>query len=124
MALMYMPADGLFNPWKADAPLNGWFDLAVMFVLLPALLLVAAGSDTYGGRFAKLSAFFGELSFPVYRSHYMFMSAHRHFVKTCEGELPGWANGLVFAGEYLAILLVGCGVMLFWRRFARRPRPA
>ena len=124
VALMYMPADGIFNPWKADAPLNGWFELAVMFVLLPALLLVAAGSDTYGGRFAKVAAFFGELSFPVYMSHYMFMSAHRQFVKTYAGGLPDWANNLVFAGEYLAILLVGCGVMLFWRRFARRTRPA
>ena len=122
LTLLYMPADGIFNPWKTDTSLNGWFELAVMFVFLPALLLVAAGSDTYGGWFAKVAAFFGELSFPVYMSHYMFMSAHRHFVKTYAGTLSDGANNLVFAAEYLAILLVGCGVMMFWRWFERRVR--
>ena len=116
VALMYTPATGVFHPWKADAVLNGVFDLSVMFFFMPIMLLVAVGSESYGGRFAKVAAFFGRLSFPVYMSHYMFMSIHRHYVKTYSGNLPDWGNYLVFAGEYFAILLVGYCVMRFWEK--------
>ena len=114
VALLYVPANGAFHPWKAGAPLNGYFDLLAMFVILPVMLLVAVGSESYGGRFAKTAAFLGELSFPVYMSHYMFMPMHRHYVTTYAANLPDWINYFVFAGEYAALLLVGYGVMRFW----------
>ena len=114
VALMYVPANGAFNPWKGGSPLNGCFDLSVMFVFLPLMLLVAVGSESYGGRFAKWAAFFGELSFPVYMSHYMFMPMHRYYVTTYAAKVSDLGNYLVFAGEYLAILVVGYCVMRFW----------
>ena len=62
----------------------------------------------------------GELSFPVYMSHYMFMPMHQHYVKTYSGNLPDWGNYMVFACEYLVILLIGYGVMRFWASVLRR----
>ena len=44
----------------------------------------------------------------------MFMPIHRYYVKTYSANLPDWGNYLVFAGEYLVILLIGYGVMKFW----------
>jgi peptidoglycan/LPS O-acetylase OafA/YrhL len=114
VALMYLPGTGMFNPWKAEGVLNGYLDLSVMFFFMPLMLLIAVGSESYGGRFAKVARFFGELSFPVYMSHYMFMPMHRYYVKTYSANLPDWGNYLVFAGEYLVILLIGYGVMNFW----------
>ena len=116
VAFMYVPATGVFHPWKAEAVLNGFLDLSVMFVFIPFMRLVAVGSESYGGRFAEGAAFFGRLSFPAYMSHYMFMPIHRHYVTTYSGGVPDWGNYLVFAGEYLAILLVGYCVMRFWEK--------
>ena len=114
VTLMYIPGTGVFHPWKAEGVLNGYLDLATMFFFMPLMLLIAVGSESYGGRFAKIARFFGELSFPVYMSHYMFMPIHRHYVNTCSGNLPDWGNYLVFAGEYFVVLLIGYGVMKFW----------
>ena len=114
VALMYIPGTGMFHPWKAEGVLNGYLDLSTMFFFMPLMLLIAVGSESYGGRFAKTARFFGELSFPVYMSHYMFMPVHRYYVKTYSANLPDWGNYLVFAGEYLVILLIGYGVMKFW----------
>ena len=120
VALMYIPGTGMFNPWKAEGVLNGYLDLSVMFFFMPLMLLIAVGSESYGGRFAKAAKFFGELSFPVYMSHYMFMPMHQHYVKTYSGNLPDWGNYMVFACEYLVILLIGYGVMRFWASVLRR----
>ena len=119
VSLMYVPATGVFHPWKAEAVLNGFLDLSAMFVFIPFMLLVAVGSESYGGRFAEGAAFFGRLSFPVYMSHYMFMPIHRHYVTAYSGGVPDWGNYLVFAGEYLAILFVGYCVMKFWEKVLR-----
>ena len=39
--------------WKAEGVLNGYLDLSVMFFFMPLMLLIAVGSESYGGRFAK-----------------------------------------------------------------------
>ena len=72
------------------------------------------------GYWRPAAKFFGELSFPVYMSHYMFMPMHQHYVKTYSGNLPDWGNYMVFACEYLVILLIGYGVMRFWASVLRR----
>ena len=69
-----------------------------------------------GWRFAKVADFFGRLSFPVYMSHYMFLPIHRHYVAQHPAKMSMATNVAVFALSYLAILLIGCGVMKFWER--------
>jgi len=119
VALMYVPGVGGLHPWKKDAVMNGFLDLSVMFVFMPLMLLIAVGSESYGGRFAKVAGFFGRLSFPVYMSHYMFMSIHKHFAKTYAASLPDWGNYMIFAGEYFVLLLIGYGVMKFWEKVVK-----
>lgn len=118
VAVLYLPAGNvglsLRSVW------NGVYEMAVVLAILPLLLLVCAGSDSYGGRFAKVAALLGELSFPVYMSHFMFMPAHHFYVRSFSERLPFAGNCLVFAGEYLVILLAGFAVMKFWERVQKK----
>ena len=69
-----------------------------------------------GGRFARIADFFGRLSFPVYISHFMFLPIHRQYVAQHAAKVSLATNLAVFALSYLAILLIGYGVMKFWER--------
>ena len=118
LALLFVPysihlgaAGG--RPW-----INGVLDLATMGVFMPLLLLIGVGVDAepVEGRFARTVAFFAELSYPLYMSHYMFMSFHR-------GWLAGPARGLSDAAVvgvtvlyYFGFLLVAWAVISFWDR--------
>ena len=115
VALMYMPG-GKGDLFAMGSFWNGVLELATVFAFLPFLLLVGIGSDAPGGRFAKVADFFGRLSFPVYMSHFMFLSIHRHYVAQYSAKVSTATNVAVFALSYLAILLIGYGVMKFWER--------
>lgn len=113
VAFMFVPA-GRDSVFALSSVWNGVLELAFVFVCLPLLLLVGIGSEAPGGRFARIADFFGRLSFPVYMSHFMFLPIHRHYVVQYSAKVSFAANIGVFAGAYLAILLIGYCVMMFW----------
>ena len=115
VALMYVPG-GKGDLFAMGSFWNGVLELATVFAFLPFLLLVGIGSDAPGGLFAQVADFFGRLSFPVYMSHFMFLPIHRHYVVQYSAKVSFAANVGVFAGAYLAILLIGYGVMKFWEK--------
>ena len=115
VALMYVPG-GKGDLFAMGSFWNGVLELATVFAFLPFLLLVGIGSDAPGGRFARIADFFGRLSFPVYMSHFMFLSIHRHYVAQYSAKVSMATNVAVFALSYLAILLIGYSVMRFWER--------
>jgi len=115
VVLMYVPA-GEKSLFGFQSVWNGFLELATVFVFLPFLLLVGIGSDAPGGRFARIADFFGRLSFPVYMSHFMFLPIHRQYVVQHSANVSFATNVAVFAGAYLAILLIGYAVMRFWER--------
>ena len=115
VTLMYIPG-GRGDFFALSTVWNGVLELATVTVFMPFLLLVGIGSEAPGGRFAKVADFFGRLSFPVYMSHFMFLSIHRYYVAQYSTKVPRTTNVAVFALSYLAILLIGYGVMKFWER--------
>jgi len=115
VALMYVPA-GKGGIFEITSVWNGVLELVAVFAVLPFLLLVGVGSEAPGGRYAQVANFFGRLSFPVYMSHFMFMPIHRYYVKQCSANVSLAANLAEFAGVYVAILLIGYGVMKFWEK--------
>ena len=115
VAFMFVPA-GEGSLFALSSVWNGVLELAFVFAFLPFILLVGIGSDAPGGRFAAVADFFGRLSFPVYMSHFMFLPIHRYYVVHHSANFSFAANVGVFALAYLAILLIGYGVMRFWER--------
>lgn len=115
IALMYIPA-GRGDLFALRSVWNGVLELATVLVFLPFLLLVGLGSDAPDGRFARIADFLVRLSFPVYMSHYMFMSIHSYYVRQYSAKVSLATNVVEFAGSYLAILLIGFVVMKFWER--------
>lgn len=115
VGLMFVPAGpgGLFS---FPSVWNGVLELCTVFAILPFLLLVGIGSEAPGGRYAKVADFFGRLSFPVYMSHFMFMPILRTYVRQQAAQMSLVTNLAVYVGTYLAILLIGYGVMRFWER--------
>lgn len=118
LALLFVPhsiglgsASGM--PW-----INGVMDLAAMGVFMPLLLLVGVGVDAepVEGRFVRTVAFFAELSYPLYMSHYMFMQVHRGWLDGPAREMSDLAVIGVTALFYVAFLLVAGAVMFFWNR--------
>jgi len=115
VALLFVPA-GRGDFFALSTVWNGVLELAAVFVVLPFLLLVGIGSEAPGGRYAEVAGFLGKISFPVYMSHFMFLPIHRHYVAQYSAKVSMMTNVAVFVGTYLAILVIGYGVMRFWER--------
>lgn len=58
-----------FFPWYSW---NGYYDAAVIILLFPLLIAAGAGGQI-AGRWAKLCKFSGEISYPIYITHYPFI---------------------------------------------------
>lgn len=118
LALLFVPHSIRLGADSGMPWLNGVLDLAAMGVFLPLLLLVGVGVDAepVEGRFARTVAFFAELSYPLYMSHYMFMSIHRGWLNGPARELPGTVTVGVSVLFYVGFLLVAWAVMAFWNR--------
>lgn len=130
IAVLYTPIS-----YKLGGPshlwVNGVFECLAVMVVFPFLLLLGAGTGadaTSDGRVAKTCAFFAELSYPLYMSHYPLMSilnwwAHHH----AQG-LSAPAVLAVQASVYVSLIGFATLVMVFWDRpvrrlLQRRPHP-
>lgn len=80
--------------------LNGAYNAVSILVLFPIIVMMGAGSTIKGEKSAKLCTFLGELSYPLYITHYPLM-----YVQMC------WAWSHPDAPTYLHVL-VSTGVFL------------
>ena len=99
---------------------NGAFELVALMVVFPLLLLAGAGTEVTHARTAAVCAFFAELSYPFYMSHYPFMKIHNWWVRTYSA---GFSAGFCVAlgvCEYLALAALAYVMMRFWDRPVRR----
>ncbi len=107
-----MPFGGMYQ--------NGAFELVALMVVFPLLLLAGAGTEVTHARTAAVCAFFAELSYPFYMSHYPFMKIHNWWVRTYS---VGFSAGFCVAlgvCEYLALAALAYVMMRFWDRPVRR----
>jgi len=93
-------------PW-----VNGLYECFLLIVLLPAILLVGAGSQPRTRFGDKACDFLGELSYPLYLVHY---PIHYVFYGWLSDNQPAWGVKLpVAAGVYVASLVLAYVVMRF-----------
>ena len=84
-------------------------------LIFPAIVLLGAGSTT-SGKTAKFCKFLGDISYPLYLTHYPFMYMQMSWGWTHE-EAPLWMHVMVSAG----ILLISLGVA--WASFKLYDQP-
>lgn len=53
--------------------LNGVYNAACILILFPVIVMMGAGSELKGAKSAKICTFIGELSYPLYITHYPIM---------------------------------------------------
>ena len=78
---------------------NGWYEAACIIVAFPLLVAAGAGGQIQG-RWAKVCKFFGDISYPLYITHYPFIYLYISWVMAKK------------PAPHLS-LLVGCGVFVF-----------
>ena len=107
-----MPFGGVYQ--------NGAFELVALMVVFPLLLLVGAGTEAAHAKTAAVCAFFAELSYPFYMSHYPFMKIHNWWVRTHSASCSAGFCFALGVCEYLALAAFAYAVMRFWDRPVRR----
>ncbi len=76
---------------------NGLFEAFAITLLFPLIINIGAGSLSVGKRMAKVCAFLGNISFPLYISHYAFVFFYLQHVR---------GNGYTFFQTWPIALLV------------------
>ena len=107
-----MPFGGMYQ--------NGAFELVALMVVFPLLLLAGAGTEVTHARTAAVCAFFAELSYPFYMSHYPFMKIHNWWVRTYSAGFSAGFCVVLGVCEYLALAALAYVMMRFWDRPVRR----
>lgn len=94
---------------------DGLYQAVSIMIIFPAIVLLGAGSTTTG-KTAKLCKFLGDLSFPLYLTHYPFMYMQMSWAWTHK-DAPMWMHVMVSLG----ILLLSLGVA--WASFKLYDQP-
>lgn len=96
---------------------NGVFELLAVVVVFPLLLLLGAGANvSHEGKVAKTCSFFAELSYPLYMSHYPFMSILQWWARNHATELALPWILVVQTAAYVSLIGFAYLVLRFWDR--------
>ena len=107
----------LFTPMPFGGKLqNGAFELVALMVVFPLLLLIGAGTPVTHARTVAICAFFAELSYPFYMSHYQFMKIHNWWVRTHSADYSAGFCLALGVCEYLALASLAWVMMRYWDR--------
>lgn len=80
--------------------LNGIYNATTILILFPVIVLMGAGSSIKGKRSVKLCNFLGEISYPLYITHYPIMYVQMQWAWT-HGDAPLYAHIVVAVGSVL-----------------------
>ena len=80
--------------------LNGIYNATTILILSPVIVLMGAGSSIKGKRSVKLCNFLGEISYPLYITHYPIMYVQMQWAWT-HGDAPLYAHIVVAVGSVL-----------------------
>ena len=84
----------------ADNILNGVYNATCILVLMPLVVMMGAGSHIKGEKSAKVCNFLGEISYPLYITHYPLMYMQMNWAWSHPGA-PAYAHVMVCIGCFL-----------------------
>ena len=80
--------------------LNGIYNAGVILIILPLVVLIGAGSQIKGEKGAKVCTFLGEISYPLYITHYPLMYMQMNWAWS-HPDAPVFAHVTVSAGCFI-----------------------
>ena len=96
-----------------DNILNGVYNSFCIIVLFPLIVIIGAGSEIKGGRSAGICNFLGEISYPLYLTHYPLMYMQMEWALS-HPEMPLYAHVMTGAGVFvLSIFLAWACLKLY-----------
>ena len=84
----------------ADNILNGIYNATCILVLMPLVVMMGAGSHIKGEKSAKVCNFLGEISYPLYITHYPLMYMQMNWAWS-HPDAPAYAHMMVCIGCFL-----------------------
>ena len=84
----------------ADNIMNGFYNAACILVLFPIVVMMGAGSQIKGEKSARICTFLGELSYPLYITHYPLMYMQMAWAWE-HPEAPAYLHVMVSVGVFV-----------------------
>ena len=84
----------------ADNILNGVYNATCILVLMPLVVMMGAGSQIKGAKSAQVCNFLGEISYPLYITHYPLMYMQMNWAWS-HPDAPAYAHVMVCIGCFL-----------------------
>lgn len=89
---------------------NGAYQAFAILVLFPVIVLLGAGSKTTHAFSSKVCKFLGDISYPIYITHFPLIYAHMSFARA-HADAPAWIHCLSAAGVVILSIILAWGVM-------------
>lgn len=94
-----------------DGVANGAYQAIMILLVFPVLVLMGAGSTIKSPALAKVCKFLGDISYPIYITHYPLIYLHMGFVAEHPvGSIPTWMHVASGVGVFFTAVILAWGV--------------
>ena len=102
-----------------DGVANGMYQAGMILFIFPLIVLIGAGSTIKNPALAKVCKFLGDISYPIYITHYPLIYLHMSFVAE-NPNAPLWIHVASAAGVFFFAILLAWGVFKAFDEPARK----
>jgi peptidoglycan/LPS O-acetylase OafA/YrhL len=97
---------------------NGLYEALCVIVLFPLIVVIGAGEKDADGPSVRIARFFGDLSYPLYITHYPLIYIYTGWV--VDKKVPPAQGALVGAGVFVAAVAIAYACLKLYDEPARR----
>ncbi|EJL36710.1 putative acyltransferase [Caulobacter sp. AP07] len=97
---------------------NGLYEAFCVIVLFPLIVVIGAGEKNADGPSVRIARFFGDLSYPLYITHYPLIYIYTGWV--ADKKVPAGQGALVGAGVFVAAVVIAYACLKLYDEPARR----
>jgi peptidoglycan/LPS O-acetylase OafA/YrhL len=98
--------------------LNGLYEAACVILLFPLIVAIGAGEKSVDGVSVRTARFFGDLSYPLYITHYPLIYIYTGWV--VDKKVPAAQGALVGAGVFVGAVAIAYACLKLYDEPARR----